>query len=41
VGKIQERYGVAKDRAEDQLSAWEKEREKKREQEHVEAPAVR
>jgi uncharacterized protein YjbJ (UPF0337 family) len=41
VGKIQERYGLAKDRAEDQLSAWEKEREKKREQEHVEAPAVR
>ncbi|HUP25512.1 MAG TPA: CsbD family protein [Thermoanaerobaculia bacterium] len=39
VGKIQERYGVAKDRAEDQLSAWEKERERKRE--HEETPAVR
>jgi uncharacterized protein YjbJ (UPF0337 family) len=39
VGKIQERYGVAKDAAEDQLSEWEKERE--REQEHVETPVAR
>jgi uncharacterized protein YjbJ (UPF0337 family) len=41
VGKIQERYGIAKDAAEDQLSAWEKERERKRDQEHVETTAAR
>ena len=35
VGKIQERYGIAKDRAEEQLREWE------REHEHAEAPVGR
>jgi uncharacterized protein YjbJ (UPF0337 family) len=33
VGKIQERYGLAKDRAEEQLRAWEDERDAKRHRE--------
>ena len=43
VGKIQERYGIAKDRAEEQLREWEKEqdgRERRRQRDTVDSPVA-